>query len=242
MKNITPIKSETLDLLDQAREALAIAKTLPDIRRVITQAGAIADLGKRAARYAEAQHLTAETVRQAEAVTNDATLVKIEGQAKAGYVLAEMAKTGERAKAVDNLSKSPPVSSTLHDLGVTSKESSRWQQVAAIPAQARQAYVRETLADDGELSTSGLVRWAREANVVQHGLLMKNAASAGLQYRRKLMECVRDAGAIRDFKPADAAKHADDIIARSIIDCARSWQEWAATFVAHRKGDQRALR
>jgi hypothetical protein len=239
MKNITPIRSETLDLLAEARAALATAKTLPDIRRIIEQAGGVADLAKRYARYAEAQHLTAETVRQAEAVTNEATVVKVEAQAKAGDVLREMAETGERAQPKDGGPSNKPV---LGDLGITRNESSRWQMVAAIPAQARRAYVRETLEDEGELSTNGLLRWAREQNVIRHGILLKNAVPAGLEYRRRLMECVRDAGSIRSFKPADAAKHADDMVAQRIVDCNNSWQEWTRQFLAHRKEGKRALR
>lgn len=86
-----------------------------------------------------------ETVRQAEAVTNDATLVRIEAQAKAGDVLTEMAKTGERDSGKGGSAPSRASTVKLQDLGVSRDESSRWQQVAAVPAQAPRANVRRCL-------------------------------------------------------------------------------------------------
>ena len=51
----------------------------------------------------------------------------------------------------------------LADLGVSRSESSRWQQVAAVPAEVRAEYVEETKAAGEEISTDGLLKHADAA-------------------------------------------------------------------------------
>lgn len=62
----------TLALISDARHALAEARTLPDIRRVMEAASVAADAGRRAAKLAKAHDLAADVVRDAEAAANDA--------------------------------------------------------------------------------------------------------------------------------------------------------------------------
>lgn len=50
---------------------------------------------------------------------------------------------------------------TLKLLGVTKSESSRWQQVAAVPPDVRKRYVQEVEATRGEVTTAGLLRFWR---------------------------------------------------------------------------------
>ena len=51
----------------------------------------------------------------------------------------------------------------LADLGVSRSESSRWQQVAAVPPEVRAEYVEETKAAGEEISTDGLLKRAEQA-------------------------------------------------------------------------------
>ena len=153
----------TLALISDARRALAEAATLPDIRRVMEAASVAADAGRRAAKLARARDLAADVVRDAEAAANDAAAVRIEAQAKAGELLKQMAERGERARAGDADGRRQRPSPTLGDLGVTKSESSRWQHVAAVPADTRQQYVEETKAAGEEISTDGLLQHADAA-------------------------------------------------------------------------------
>jgi hypothetical protein len=156
----------TADLITNARHALAEAKTLPDIRRVIEAASVAADAGRRAAKLAEAQGLAADVVRDAEAAANDAAAVRIEAQAKAGELLRAMAKRGERSSGRTYLeSQRATPAQKLEDLGVSKSESSRWQQVAAVPADTREAYVEDTKEAGGEVTTSGLLRHAEQSQM-----------------------------------------------------------------------------
>ena len=56
---------------------------------------------------------------------------------------------------------------TLPELGVTRTESSRQQQVAAVPLEVRTEYVEETNAAAVELATNGLLQHADRAAAQQ---------------------------------------------------------------------------
>ncbi len=74
----------TLALISEAWHALAEARTLPDIHKVMAAASVAADAGRWAAKLAEPFGLAADVVRDAEAAAIDAAVVRIEAQAKAG--------------------------------------------------------------------------------------------------------------------------------------------------------------
>ncbi len=118
-------------------------------------ASVAADTGRRAAKLARAQELTAGVVRDTEAAANDAAAVRIEAQAKAGELVRQMAERGERDRGDDRRSGSHRATVNLDSLGVTKSEASRWQEVAAVPADTRQAYLEETKAAGAEITTSG---------------------------------------------------------------------------------------
>jgi hypothetical protein len=63
-----------------------------------------------------------------------ATEIRIRAEIRAGEMLAEMKKRGERATGKKNLkhvSDTQPVSPTLAELGVEQHQSYRWQNLAA---------------------------------------------------------------------------------------------------------------
>lgn len=149
----------TLALVSSARAALAEARTLPDIRRVMEAATVAADAQRRAARLAEATGLAADVVKAANDAANDAAAVRIEAQAKAGEILALMPKHPPGPDRAQNVGDLPP---TLAEIGVSDMQSSRWQQVASIPETVREEYLETTRETGGEVSTAGLVRWDLE--------------------------------------------------------------------------------
>jgi hypothetical protein len=151
----------TLELISQARQSLAEARTLPDIRRVMEAASVAADAAERAAKLFNAERRAAEVVEAATAAANDAAAVRIEAQAKAGELLKRMAEHGERARTGDRQPGRESRAATLGELGVSRSDSSRWQQVADVPEDVRQEYVEETKAAHGEVSTAGLLRHAK---------------------------------------------------------------------------------
>lgn len=109
--------------LDRAVILLKEARTLPDVAKIRAMASA-------AAEYARAEKLGSEALHYANEI-------KVRAARKAGELLAEMAKKAERVtQGGDKKSKSPAgilKSPTLSDLGVTPKESARWQMLARIP-------------------------------------------------------------------------------------------------------------
>src|SRR5262245_59806536 len=136
----------TLELISQARQALAEARTLPDIRRVMEAASVATDAAQRAARLFNAERRAAEVVAAATAAANDAAAVRIEAQARAGELLKQMVGRGERVERgrpgktshAATFIDSGGERRSLRDLGVSRSESSRWQQVADVPEDVRQ--------------------------------------------------------------------------------------------------------
>jgi hypothetical protein len=150
--------------ISEAERSLVVARELPEIRRVQQAATVAEEAARRVARLAEAEGAPAEIVAAAKEAANQAAALRIEAQARAGQVLREMAGRGElAAHGGDRRSSSRSRGSTLNALGVSKFESSRWQQVAAVPVVTREAYVAEARADGGEVTAAGLLRYAASA-------------------------------------------------------------------------------
>ena len=74
---------------------------------------------------------------------NHCTEIKRRAERRAGVLLGEI----ERTKQTDNLKIGPKShdatsGTTLADLGLTKHQSSRWPQIASLPEQDFEAYVR----------------------------------------------------------------------------------------------------
>lgn len=115
--------STALANISRAVQMLAEARTLDDITHVRS-------IAKAAEEYARAEHLGDEAEQHAREI-------RVRAGRKAGELLAEMKRQGERdpGKGGDRKSQSSPTSvmPTLSDLGITSDESSRWQNLARVP-------------------------------------------------------------------------------------------------------------
>ncbi len=153
--------------LAEAHRGLAEARTMAAVQRVMEAATVAAEAARRVARLAAAQGSAGELVAAANEAANEAAALRIEAQARAGELLRRMRERGERVRRGSPGMKSQPATS-LDDLGVTRSESSRWQQVAAVPEEARRSYVEETKAAGGEVTTAGLLRHAASAGSSAH--------------------------------------------------------------------------
>lgn len=111
--------SNALANLSRAVQMLAEARSLDDITH-------IRSIAKAAEEYARAEHLGDEAEQHAREI-------RVRAGRKAGELLRTMAETGERVLSGKQINKdSTPT--TLSELGITGDESSRWQNLARVPA------------------------------------------------------------------------------------------------------------
>jgi N6-adenosine-specific RNA methylase IME4 len=138
----------------EARAALAEVETVEEAIRI----AGFADSVRHAARQA----------RAGIELENAAMEVKLRAERRAGGLLAAMSKNGGTRGQLAGRSASggprvePPdtVAPTLADLGVSKRQSSTYQQVAAIPGDVFEAYVA---APNGRLSRNALLRDGKRA-------------------------------------------------------------------------------
>lgn len=133
----------TLVKYEAARHALAVAVSIDEVQRV-----------KNAAEQAI---LYARQAKDQDLIAN-ATEIRVRAQRRAGEMLAQAAKDGQRAKAGANQHQrsSPPAttSATLAQIGITKNESSRYQKLAAIPPAEFEEHVATARSIAGEVNTA----------------------------------------------------------------------------------------
>ena len=217
--------TELLPVLAAAQQELAAAKTLPDVLPVIHLAAAVASAAERAAKLAGIRGAAAEVVQAANETAREAAVLRIEAQARAGELLREMAGRGERDRGHgDRRPESHDATPQLDDLGVTKSESSRWQRLAAVPADVRQAYAAETRTAGREVTINGLLRFAtaeRDETTVEEAGSRPGQPSAG-EIRARSREVYRDVLRATELPKYDAwmVAHALDGRERRQLDAA----------------------
>lgn len=135
--------SRSLALLSQAKNAIAEASSLDELKT-------IRDKAEAARKYAQAAGLGLE-------IQNQAAEIKLRAERKAGAFLSKLKLHGgdrREETASDRL--------TLDEIGITKDQSSRWQLTAAVPEKVFNKYVEDTQNEQGEVTTAGLIKLARE--------------------------------------------------------------------------------
>lgn len=206
----------TLGLIAAARSELAEARSLPDIVRLIETASVAREAAQRAAKLAQAQRMAAGVVEAANAAANDAAAVRIEAQAKAGELLHELRDRGEIVRHGGDRARSQ--AATLLDLGISKSDSSRWQQVAAIPSEQRASYVEETRAAGGEVSTAGLLRHAHEPEPPELDARRSiDHAGIAADARKHALKVYRDLVSLPGFRPESLVSALDKPQRRHLV-------------------------
>ena len=143
--NDLPSESRQLTLMTRAKTALAEAKTLDDFKTIKNQ-------GEAAIKYAKScRDVGSDAIRDAQEIVRRA-------ERGLGEMLAGMKKSegGRPKKTGDTMSSV----STLEDMGIEKKQSSRWQAEASVPEEDFEKWVDKSRANDEELTQAGLIRFA----------------------------------------------------------------------------------
>lgn len=126
-------------LLGRAREALAEARTLDEVRTIRDKAEAVRCYARSAKLGLDIQNYAAE--------------VRLRAERKAGVLLREL-----RLHGGDRKSSSIDRNLKLADLGIDRHESSRWQVTSTLPEKDFNSYVGECTSARRELTAAGVLR------------------------------------------------------------------------------------
>lgn len=148
--------SQELIQIERASQALAEARSIDDIKTIRDQAEAIRQ-------YQKAQGASLE-------VQNSAAVIKLRTERRLGELLVEMEEQGVRrgrgGNQIANFHRGSLLP-TLSDLGITDKQSHRWQREASVPEPVFEQYVAEAMDKREEITSVGLIRRAAGAHVGQ---------------------------------------------------------------------------
>lgn len=140
---------------EQARTALAECYRVDEVKDIRDKAEAMAAYARQAKDSELIQY---------------ATEIKVRAERRCGELLARTAETGERATRSSGGANVPTVSNdstpkppTLADMGLTRDESSRYQQLAAMPDEHFETAVATAKATAGEVTTAFMLREAKKA-------------------------------------------------------------------------------
>lgn len=137
---------------DTALEKISKAEILLSQVETPTEAADIADMAAAAAAYAKRQ-------RAALPVVNKAQDIKIRAERKAGEMLSKMAKNKGTVVGGDIVSP-PDNTPRLSDLGITKKQSSRWQQAASVSEEIYRELVESCSKREVELTSNAVIKLA----------------------------------------------------------------------------------
>lgn len=147
------VKSEEVAVFNTAYGYLDNARTLDDIKELLSKA--------------EAAKVYAKKAKMSMEMVNFASEIKLRAERKAGEMLRDMEKQhGARGLGlnqysdsndieVESCSATPP---TLQDINITKDQSSKWQRMANIPESDFEAYIKKHSHGKVEITDSGLLK------------------------------------------------------------------------------------
>lgn len=135
---------------EAARQAIEEARRVDEVK-------AIRDQAEAARAYAKQAKLGMEMV-------NAAAEIKLRAERRAGQILAEMKLRdgGDAARARTPSTPTRELPPTLADLGVTYDQSSRWQQMAAMPQSKFEQHLAERKEAGEEITLKSVLRMIEE--------------------------------------------------------------------------------
>ena len=134
-----------------ARQALEKASTVQEVKQVI-------DLAEAARVLAHKAQLGMETA-------NEAAEIRFRAERKAGQMLIEMEKSGERATGANGRPKKASQVVTLSSLNIYRMEAQRWRNVAALDEPTFEATITAALKHDPPVELSQAAFLAVAANI-----------------------------------------------------------------------------
>lgn len=135
---------------DKAKQELALANTVDEVKEIRDQAEMLRAYAKQAGESLEMQNLCAE--------------IKLRAERRAGELLKKQDKN-EGGRPPENQSHRATGSSkppTLEEVGINKSQSSRWQQIADLPEEKFEEHIVKTKDDKKELTTSSVLRLSRD--------------------------------------------------------------------------------
>lgn len=154
-------QEKALVKIDQARKALAEAKSLPDVKRIRDQASTVEH-------YMRRQQYSLEAIA-------DASELKLRAERRLGELLATVP---ERRGGNSHGGSSAPLPE-----GITWNQSHRWKTVAAVPDVEFEAHVASVREQQEDLTTAGVMRVAKRAERVENiqSIVTHDVALIGLE-------------------------------------------------------------
>lgn len=152
---------DALAKLSAATTALAEAKSLDDVKRII-------DIAEAARTYARAAKLGLEAA-------NHAAEIKLRAERKAGEMLAQLersplSKGGDTRPASQNVMPVSEYATVLEESNVNHMTAHRWQTEATVPDEVFEQHIAEVKAEQREVTSAGLLRVANELKEVAASL------------------------------------------------------------------------
>lgn len=137
---------------DKAKQELALANTIDEVKDIRDKAEALRAYAKQAGESLEMQNMIAE--------------IKIRAERKAGELLKEQEKndggewTHKKHLSNDTTSAILEQPKTLKEIGISRDQSSTWQKIADIPEETFEKHITETKEAKEELTTASTLRLA----------------------------------------------------------------------------------